>query len=1075
MIWLAQLSMDRPRAVLAIVAFATGMLGLGVLRLELRTDGDALMPEGNAVVERTLRDRDRFRDPRFVLLVVDPKSADVEVASPEGFERLRIIDRAVRRLDVLQTAGMLSLASLPRLTRGDGQVALGTHIEDMPEDPAGFARRLAEIRAQPGVDGLLLSPDGRRALFWLPLSEAVGVEEAVDALERLCVELRDDEFDLLLGGPLMAETLLGAKVLEDLAILVPLMIVVMSVLLFTMLRSPGGVMIPMIETAVVLIWTFGAMGWAGVPIALVTTILPVVLMAMCITDEIHLLERLIAHWRIGDMRARLDAAFGDVARPIVLTSLTTAFGFLSFMSASIVPLREFGLFAAFGILTAMALTFTFIPALIMMMPDGSFGHGRRVGAGRGLVAFAGYAARHPGRCFGIGIAALALMLPGVARLRVSDSWVDNFDPDAELVRAERAINASFWGSYRLDVVFDAADGFFRDPPGVELMESFRELAAHAPNVGGTETYLDALEPLAKVLGAEGPLSTLPAGQVWDLFTLAELSEGRAGLDRLMASSQNAVRARLYVQSPDYARAQELIHFLDDQLPDLVGPTIAEAHYSGDLPVATALVESIVYNQLRSIGWALTTIAVLILLFSRRLSSLIAIVPVIAATSALFGIMGLFGIELGIATSMFASLAVGVGVDFGIHFMHRFERRLLAGDGFAEAIHTTFGQAGRALFWNATVLSAGFSVLIASTLRPNHTLGLLLAAATLGCYAATFLLLPRLLRFHTPGPRAASAAVALLLVVVAAPIHAKAIDCDGVVADERATELMTRLERAQRDTARIVRMQIATLYPEGSRLAAAFDQPPSPKTLWGVFDGNAAATRILYVFTGPGRMAGTSLLIRDVYGSYDDDSTWFYLRAFGHFEKLSGAIERAIVPGTSLSYEDARGYVTGSKYRFRFIGEPEQESARVLGCPRTPELADRLGYSALLIDAEPARSLIRRIEYRGLGGKPLKRYSVTETVNVGGLDRPARGALEQIVQGYGNEIVYEYWLPREALKDALFAPDLAEGSFLSRIRKLLHDNGLGERIDSEIAASDKTVREYDEKWKRKRAPKREESP
>jgi hypothetical protein len=330
----------------------------------------------------------------------------------------------------------------------------------------------------------------------------------------------------------------------------------------------------------------------------------------------------------------------------------------------------------------------------------------------------------------------------------------------------------------------------------------------------------------------------------------------------------------------------------------------------------------------------------------------------------------------------------------------------------------------------------------------------------------------LLSLRAPGPRAASAAIAVVLIVAAAPVHAKAVDCQGVIADERATELMTRLERAQRDTARIMRMEIATVYPEGSKLAAAFDHPPSSKTLWGVFDGNAAATRILYVFTGPGRMAGTSLLIGDVYGSHDDDSTWFYLRAFGHFEKLSGAIERAIVPGTSLSYEDARGYVAGSKYRFRFIGNPTAESARVLGCPRTPELADRLGYGALLIDVEPERSLIRRIEYRGLGGKPLKRYGVTDTVKVGGLERPAQVALEQIVQGHGNEIAYEYWLPRSALKDTLFAPDLAEGSFLSRIQKLLHDNGLGERIDAEIAASEKVVRDYDEKWKR--VPKVEES-
>ena len=114
------------------------------------------------------------------------------------------------------------------------------------------------------------------------------------------------------------------------------------------------------------------MGWAGVPIALVTTILPVVLMALCITDEIHLLERIMGRWDEPTMRARIEAAIDDVGRPIVLTSLTTSLGFLSFTGTSIAPLREFGVFAAFGIMVAMVLTFSLIPALLILLPERLF-------------------------------------------------------------------------------------------------------------------------------------------------------------------------------------------------------------------------------------------------------------------------------------------------------------------------------------------------------------------------------------------------------------------------------------------------------------------------------------------------------------------------------------------------------------------------------------------------------------------------------------------------------------------------------------------------------------------------------
>ena len=413
------------------------------------------------------------------------------------------------------------------MARVGGQVSVGNHLDTIPEDEAGFTALLAELRARPHTDGLLLSADGRRALFSLPLSDLASVDEAVRRIEAYSAEIATDDYEVLVGGPLVAETMLGEKVLLDLSRLVPLMLVAISVLLYAMLRTSGGVMIPMLETLIVLIWTFGAMGWAGAPIALVTTILPVVLMALCITDEIHLLERLMGRWDAPTMRARIEAAIDDVGRPIVLTSLTTSLGFLSFTSTSIEPLREFGVFAAFGILAAMVLTFSLIPALLILLPERLFAPTGVAAGGRGLDRYGRLAGTRPGLCFGIGIAAVAIALPGLANLRVSDSWVLNFDPDDDIVRAERAINESFWGSYRFDVVLEGPPGFFASPSErQQWRRSEKSRGAHPTSVGPKPISTPS-EELAATLGADGPLSGLPIGQLWDLFTLVEMSESRA--------------------------------------------------------------------------------------------------------------------------------------------------------------------------------------------------------------------------------------------------------------------------------------------------------------------------------------------------------------------------------------------------------------------------------------------------------------------------------------------------------------------------------------------------------------------
>jgi predicted RND superfamily exporter protein len=177
-----------------------------------------------------------------------------------------------------------------------------------------------------------------------------------------------------------------------------------------------------------------------------------------------------------------------------------------------------------------------------------------------------------------------------------------------------------------------------------------------------------------------------------------------------------------------------------------------------LPVALEVVAAIVDNQLRSIAWALAGVALLLLVATRSVwKSVVGLVPVVVAILVLLGAMGMTGVPLGIATSMFAALTVGVGVDFALHFLHahtRTEHSRQFGEGaLVEALTTT----GRAIRWNATVLGLGFLVLTLSSLAPNRSLGLLLGAAMISCYGATILLLPWLIgrfeAFENIGARA----------------------------------------------------------------------------------------------------------------------------------------------------------------------------------------------------------------------------------------------------------------------------------------------------------------------------------
>jgi predicted RND superfamily exporter protein len=1087
---LARHALAHPRLWLLFIGIVTLLLGAGLLRLELRTDGAALHPVGHPDIEAAEHDRWRFLDPRQVVLLVHAPPGAQTLASPTGFRFLAALHAALRSQSAIRSGGVVSIAGLLRVSPESAGLSLGTYLDSIPDDPAEFAVLVEEARAVARTDGLLLSPDGRLAAFYVPLAEDRRVASMVGELQAWLDFYASAPYELWLTGPEVAEAMLGDKVLKDLALFVPAMVVVIALLLALTLRSPGGVLIPLAEALVVLVWVLGSMGWLGIPITLVTTILPVVLMAIAITDELHILERVQAAAVSTPLAEAVEAALSEVGRPIIATSLTTALGFLAFLGATVVPMRHFGVWTAIGILLALLLSFCFIPALIVSLPRSWFVP-RSAAGGRSLGALRRRAVARPGAALVMGLLLMAVCVPGVLRLRVEDAWMDNFAPDAPLVAAERAFNDSFWGSYRFDVVVEAEPDFFYGPAGVRLTEAIRDVASGAPHVGGVTTYLEPLDEIARALGVEGELGSLSALQLADLAMVAEMGENRVRLRQLITDRGEATRLRLFANRASYERARRLRDYLDERLPALAEDDDVAFHYSGDLPVAIAVVDSIVGNQLRSIGLALASVFIMLIAFFsggegvlagiRR--AWVAMVPVLATLVMVFGAMGYAGIPLGIATSMFAALSVGIGVDFGVHFLHRFQRARTRGLDPSSATVDAFGSTGTVLGWNAFVLAIGFMVLTLSSMKPNHDLGLLLSAAILACYVSAVLLLPRLLPLT-------AAAVFLLAIPLAvlSPASASAGGCttatnDADASDSQAVALMSALETGFRRGARVVRMDIQTTY--GQRPGSYHRTtvlPPSQKTLWGVFNGDAENTRLLYVFSGPGRLAGTTLLMHDRAGSLDRDAMWLYLRSFDIFKRLEPKSQQVMVPGTALTYEDSRGFIPQDKYYFSSIagglsitqaetvaqspaaaGSPT--SVQILACPRNASIRENLGYASLLLTVDRERELVLGVQYTDLGGKPLKTYRLLQEVEVDGRFYPGEVLLENKSEGYITRIGYEYWKPEVPPMAALFEPDLAKGRFIDRLKTYVAQMGQGERILAELERADEIVREFEAKLKR----------
>ncbi|HEX7185412.1 MAG TPA: MMPL family transporter [Thermoanaerobaculia bacterium] len=762
MLRLTRLALRFPVLCLTGMLLATGVFALGLLRLRLQTDGAALHPASNPVVARAAADREVFHDSDLLILLIAPRPGGPPVTSPQGFAFLREIDPALRGLPGVRGAGVRSLAGLLDLRVTPESLSAEPFLATVPADAAGFSRLAGRIRQHALAQGVLINPAGTAAAVYLPLADGAGRLETLAEVERLAGSLeRTGPFRVFLIGPLVAEARLGEAVLADLGRLIPVMVVFLCGLFWLLLRSPGAILVLFAEVCLVLIWTLGAMGWAGVPLTLVTTLLPVLLMAVAITDEIHVLERLQNRLREALATAPADAdpravlresllsAMGELERPILASALTTALGFFAFPFTPIRPLQHFGVFSTLGLLAAMFLSFTAMPALLVLLPPrwvlplavtrrGALRRSRLLPYERLLVRW-----RRGGAVAGCVLVALAV--PGLLRLRVGDNWVANFDPGSELVRADRLFNRELWGSYRFDVVLAGPPGFFFRREGGALVEEVAQRAAGFQGVAGVLTHLVPVTEVARAHGEVRPVSALPAARFEDFLTLATISEDPFGLVSWVSADGGMARVQMFLKSEDYRRDRRLAEELDRSLAAPLGEAGIRYHFSGDIPVGLEMVNAIVHNQLRSLGLTLLATAVLLLVLERLAwrAVLAVLLPVIAAAALVFASMGYIGVPLGVATSMFGSLTVGVGIDFGLHFLHTWHRERERSGDPQQALAATFEKTGKALRWSLIALALGFAVLTLSDLRPNRSLGVLLAAAMVASYGMTVLWMPAL--------------------------------------------------------------------------------------------------------------------------------------------------------------------------------------------------------------------------------------------------------------------------------------------------------------------------------------------
>lgn len=830
---LSRFSIRAPRTTLLLCFLAVALLAPGIARLELATDGLALVPEDSeaAAIDREAREYFGVHDQVIVVL---RSRAERGVLNSDSLGRLVAVTKRISALPGIGTDRVQSLANESSDRVKPGTLEFVSWLTPLPTSQADLVRLSKDIHDAGVYDGTLLSMDEPPSMTACLIDVPRNLErsEFVSDLRTALAELEMGGDELHLVGAPIAEATLGEHLLSDLARLIPLSLLCMLGIFFAAFRKPVAALLPLLEVGACLVAVLGLMGWVGAPIYLTVAILPVVLTAVGVADELHLFMHFLSV-EGTDRCARVRLTMENMTRPVVQTSVTTAIGFLSFTLSPLVPVRVFGLFMAIGVLFCMLWSLAAVPALLILLPDKHWGPPRTtlrtVGIARWLAGNRKQAAT----------ACVVLLLPalfGLPLLEVQDSWLSGFAKESEFARSTRLIDEQFGGAHLLRVRVDSpgtecegvllreqvnensvriAGRFGTDPTGLvgqqlsidtqistgaarfhnrritaatfdgdatvlqleagrrslqtRLSARFEEYPFHINSSGrmlqpaalaqlkDLEAFLATQSELGvgRVLGPHEHLAAMnfmlrlrapgqyripenPLALASILKRYAEV-RGEKRLREILGSDSSSGLITVFLRHSNYKDTQALMARVRDYEERELEPSGLRLSFAGDVAVSQSMIRAIVDTQITSLLMSLVGILIVTSLFLRSaVLGFACTLPALIAVATLLGCLGLAGIPLGVATSMFAATVLGIGVDYAIHLVHRArENTNVEGVNWYRTLEALAGP----LLLDVLAIGIAFGILAASEVPANSLLGVCIGLSLLVCASVTLALLP----------------------------------------------------------------------------------------------------------------------------------------------------------------------------------------------------------------------------------------------------------------------------------------------------------------------------------------------
>ena len=720
--------------IIAVVAISIYFVSAMKKNARMETNLDEYMPKEHPAFVYSDQAEDWFNIKDGILIAIENKDG---IYNAQSLQKIKDITKQLQDMEEFEDNDVTSLYSADNITGSEYGMEVEAFYKKVPKSDEKLNEIRENVRTNDMIYERLVSTDETVALVVAGMNDSTFTEDFYHEILQFAKSFEGNGDKIYVAGRPIVEGTMGLLGPADMKRMVPIVLIVIALVLFLLLRSFRATSATLFTVFVSTIWAFGLMSVLGVPIYSVSTMIPVMLIAIGVAYGIYFYNHLRQFYVSNPQATRQEAVHHTIKilwKPLLMAAFTTMIGFISLLTSQVYPIKYFGIFTAFGIFIAFILALTFLPATVILFgykPKQANKHGKNtVGFNERLKQLSDRLLKHRKIVYVTVIAIVIISVIGIQKVWINSSFLDKFEKDSDIVLTDAFVNSKFGGTSTLNVILESNDaGAFKQPENLRLIDQMQSETVQLQKVGNSFSLADYLKRMNKVMNADqDEFYTIPSSSnmVAQYLLLYEMSGDPENLTKVVNCDYNKTNVTYQLKGDDSKTINEALNVIKGFEHKFEQQGI-QVNYAGSGYKALVFTDLILEGQVWSILMSLGLVLILLSFMFRSIKAgLIGSLPIIITALISFGVMGLFNIPLSTTTALLSSIAIGIGIDYATHFIQHYRMNLEKNTGALQAMHATMAQTGKAILFNAIVVITGFLVLLFSVFPPNRTLGALVS-------------------------------------------------------------------------------------------------------------------------------------------------------------------------------------------------------------------------------------------------------------------------------------------------------------------------------------------------------------